>query len=108
MRKEDLIMLIEVCEDLKKLDYYLEQITGLGHSDGSLKRIDNIFLVVQHYVHPYYSITDPIVPEDPEAYAKREDWKEPEGEFYRIVQDKDLSAEEKAELLLNPGMRYNR
>jgi hypothetical protein len=55
MTKEDMILLLEVQDELKRMDWVLEKLTEFGHAEGEFTKLDNVYNVIQHNAHPYYS-----------------------------------------------------
>lgn len=54
MKKEDMMLLIEVVDALNKMNSVLEQLTGQGYENGDFAKLDNIYQVILHNVHPLY------------------------------------------------------
>ncbi len=53
--KKDMALLIEVEDELHNMDQALEQLTGHGHANGDFIKLDNVFDVIFHNSHEYYT-----------------------------------------------------
>lgn len=89
MKKGDMALLIEVEDELHNMDMALEQLAGHGHASGEFTKLDNVFDVIQNNSHEYFSGTSE---ETMEA-------------FFGIIQDRDMTPEERAEILINGAIR---
>jgi hypothetical protein len=85
MDKKDMALLIEVEDELYNMDKALEQLAGHGHASGEFTKLDNVFDVIQNNSHPCFSS------ESEESMQA----------FFDIMQNKDKTAEERAEILMN-------
>ncbi len=83
MEKRDMALLIEAEDELHNMDMALEQLAG--HASGEFIRLDYVFDVIQHNAHPYFSS------ESEETMQA----------FFDIMQDRDKTPEERAEILMN-------
>ncbi len=90
MTKEDMILLLEVQDELKRMDRVLEKLTGFGHAEGEFTKLDNVYNVIQHNAHHYYS-------DNPSE--------EVDQLFYLIVENVAMTPEERAEIILNGTMK---
>lgn len=87
MNQRDMALLIEVEDELDKMDQALEQLAGHGHASGNFVKLDNVYDVIQHNAHPSYMSSD-----------------EADEIFYHTVTDREKTPQERAEILLD-GMR---
>ena len=85
MEKRDMALLIEVEDELHNMDQILEQLAGHGHASGEFTRLDNVFDVIQNNSHACFSSTS----------------EETMQAFFDIMQDREMSPEERAEILMN-------
>lgn len=85
MTKEDMILLIEVSDDLCRMDQSLEKLTGLGYASGDFTKLGNIYEVIRHNSHSTYQK----MPTDESREAS-----------YNIIMDTSLAVEKRADLLL--------
>ncbi len=85
MEKRDMALLIEVEDELHNMDQVLEQLAGHGHASGEFTRLDNVFDVIQNNSHACFS------KESEESMQA----------FFDIMQDREMSPEERAEILMN-------
>ena len=86
MTREDMALLIEAEDDLQDLDLVLEKLSGLGHANGAFVKLDNIYKVIVHNCHS--------------AYKNLSD-EEADKFLYGIIMNRDLTADERADLLLS-------
>lgn len=86
MTKEDMILLIEISDDLCKMDQLLEKLTGLGYANGDFIKLGNIYEVIRHNSHSIYQK----MPTDKSREAS-----------YNIIMDTSLTVEKRADLLLH-------
>lgn len=86
MTKEDMILLIEISDDLCKMDQLLEKLTGLGYANGDFTKLGNIYEVIRHDSHSIYQK----MPTDKSREAS-----------YNIIMDTSLTVEKRADLLLH-------
>ena len=89
MGKEDMTLLIEVEDTLDDMDKALEQLAGHGHASGEFIKLDNVFEVIYHNSHSIYS-------ESPEEGQEL---------FFRILMSRDLTPEQRADILMNGKVR---
>lgn len=89
MEKRDMALLIEVEDELHNMDQVLEQLAGHGHASGEFTRLDNVFDVIQNNSHVCFSHTS----------------EESMQAFFDIIQDRDRTPEERADILLNGIVR---
>ena len=85
MEKRDMALLIEVEDELHNMDMVLEQLAGHGHASGEFTRLDNVFDVIQNNSHACFSS------ESEESMQA----------FFDIMQDRDRTPEERADILMN-------
>lgn len=85
MSREDMILLIKAGDALWGLGDTLQKLTGTSYADGEYQDLDNICEVILHSSHRYYA-------ENKGNYG--------EDAFWKILGNDDLSAEERADLLL--------
>lgn len=85
MTKEDMIIMVEAADSLREMDLELMRLTGKGHSTGEFVRLDNIYKVIKHNIHSSYKeLTE----------------EEIDKVLMEILNNEDLSLEERADLLL--------
>ena len=89
MEKKDMALLIEVEDELHNMDKVLGQLAGHGHASGEFIKLDNVFDVIQNNSHVCFSHT----------------WEESMQAFFDIIQDRDRTPEERADILLNGTVR---
>ncbi|MCI8379817.1 MAG: hypothetical protein HFH72_15135 [Lachnospiraceae bacterium] len=89
MEKGDMALLIEVEDELHNMDKALEQLAGHGHASGEFIKLDNVFDVIQNNSHACFSS------ESEESMQA----------FFNIIQSREMSPEERADILMN-GMVY--
>lgn len=85
MDKKDMVLLIEVEDEIDNMDQALEQLAGHGHASGEFTRLDNVFDVIQNNSHECFSSVS----------------EETMQAFFDIIQDRDRTPEERAEILMN-------
>lgn len=85
MDKKDMALLIEVEDELHNMDMALEQLAGHGHASGEFIKLDNVFDVIQNNSHACFSS---------ESEEKMQ-------AFFGIIQDRDMTPEERADILMN-------
>ncbi|MCI8507047.1 MAG: hypothetical protein HFJ06_00585 [Lachnospiraceae bacterium] len=85
MTKEDMIIMVEAADSLREMDLELVRLTGKGYSTGEFVRLDNIYKVIKHNIHSSYKeLTE----------------EEIDKVLMEILNNEDLSVEERANLLL--------
>ena len=89
MEKRDMALLIEVEDELHNMDQVLEQLDGHGHASGEFTRLDNVFDVIQNNSHACFS------KESEESMQA----------FFDIMQDRDRTPEQRADILMNGTVR---
>ena len=89
MDKKDMALLIEVEDELDNMDQALEQLAGHGHASGEFTRLDYVFDVIQNNSHACFS----------------SETEESMQAFFDIMQDRDRTPEEWAEILINGTIR---
>ena len=89
MDKKDMALLIEVEDELDNMDQALEQLAGHGHASGEFTRLDYVFDVIQNNSHECFS----------------SETEESMQAFFDIMQDRDRTPEEWAEILINGTIR---
>lgn len=89
MEKRDMALLIEVEDELYNMDKALEQLAGYGHANGEFIKLDNVFDVIQNNSHARFSSTS----------------EESMQAFFGVIQDRDKTPEERAEILMNGSVR---
>lgn len=89
MEKRDMALLIEVEDELHNMDKALEQLAGYGHAYGEFIKLDNVFDVIQNNSHKCFSGTT-----DETMQA-----------FFDIIQDRNMTPEERADILMNGTIR---
>lgn len=85
MEKRDMVSLIEVEDELDNMDKALEQLAGYGHASGEFIKLDNVFDVIYRNSHTVYSAN----PEEGQEL------------FFRILMSRDLTPEQRADILMN-------
>lgn len=93
MDKKDMELLIEAEDAINNMDRVLVQLTSMGHSEGMFNKMDNVYEVIMNNSHEYYQ------------KAKKENNDKIESLFYYIVNNQELLAKERAEILLNGSVR---
>ena len=88
MEETDMAILIEVEDELHNMDKALEQLAGHGHASGDFAKLDNVFEVICPNSHEYYNESD----ESTEL-------------LYQILRSRELTPEERADILMNAKMR---
>lgn len=89
MDKQDMLYLIGIADGLEKLDEKLKSLTGAGHGEGELQDLDNVYELLLKYSHDYYRSENT------------------EELFFRIIEDRKTSREERADILMNGTVRYD-
>lgn len=89
MEKKDMAKLIEVEDELHNMDKALEQLAGHGHASGEFTKLDNVFDVIQNNSH--------------ECFSKESE--ESMQAFFDIMQDRDKTPEQRADILMNGTVR---
>ncbi len=89
MEKGDMALLIEVEDELHNMDKALEQLAGHGHASGKFIKLDNVFDVIYHNSHTVYSGNP----------------KEGQELFFQVLMSREMSPEERADILLNGTVR---
>ena len=93
MDKKDMEILIEAEDAINNMDRVLVQLTSMGHSEGMFNKMDNVYEVIMNNSHEYYQ------------NAKKENNDKIESLFYYIVNNQELLARVRAEILLNGSVR---
>ena len=88
MDKKDMTLLIEAEDAINDMDRLLVQLTSMGHSDGLFNKIDNVYEVIMNNSHEYYQ------------KAKKENNDKIESLLYYILNNQELLAKDRAEILL--------
>lgn len=91
MKKKDMALLIEVEDELLNMDKALEQLAGHGHASGDFIKLDNVFDVIHHNSHEYYT----------EQSDERMQL------FFQILMSREMSPEDRADILMNGTIRIN-
>lgn len=91
MEKTDMALLIEVEDELHNMDKALEQLAGHGHASGAFIKLDNVFDVIHHNSHEYYTS---------EADDRMQ-------LFFQILMSREMTLEERADILMNGTIRMN-
>ena len=89
MDREDIILMIEAADSLEDFDEVLRVLSGSGHGGGRLYGLDNVYELLLKYSHEYYR--------DENAQEL----------FFRIIEDRKKSPEERADILMNGTVRYD-
>lgn len=89
LEKKDMALLIEVEDELHNMDMALEQLAGHGHASGEFIKLDNVFDVIQNNSHECFSS------ESEESMQA----------FFDIMQDRDKTPEQRADILMNGTIR---
>lgn len=89
MKKEDMALSIEVEDTLGDMDKVLEQLAGHGYANGDFIKLDNVFDVIYHNSHEYYSGQS-----DEKMQL-----------FFNILMSRDMTPEERADILMNGTVR---
>ena len=92
MDKKDMALLIEVEDELQNMDKALEQLAGHGHASGEFIKLDNVFDVIQNNSHACFS----------------SETEESMQEFFDIMQDRDKTPEQRADILMNGCYGYEK
>lgn len=85
MKKEDIVLLIEVEDELADMDRALEQLTGYGHDTGEFIKLDNVYEVIYRNSHAIYR-------KNPDEGQER---------FFGILMNHNLPPEQRADILMN-------
>lgn len=93
MDKKDMTLLIEAEDAISDMDRLLVQLTSMGRSDGMFNKMDNVYEVIMNNFRKYYQKT------------KKENNDKIEGLFYYIVNNQELLATNRAEILLEGKVR---
>ncbi len=86
---KDMALLIEVEDELHNMDMALEQLAGHDHASGEFIKLDNVFDVIQNNSHECFSS------ESEESMQA----------FFDIMQDRDKTQEQWADILMNRTVR---
>ena len=89
LEKKDMALLIEVEDTLDDMDKALERLAGHGHANGEFIKLDNVFEVIYHNSHAVYS----------------ESLEEGQELFFRILMSRNLTPEQRADILMNGTVR---
>ena len=89
MERKDMALLIEVEDELHNMDKALEQLDGHGHASGDFIKLDNIFDVNHRNSHEYYTV------ESDERMQL----------FFQILMSREMTLEERADILMNGTVR---
>lgn len=89
MTKEDMALLIEAEDALADMDKVLEQLTGQGHANGVFGELDCVFDVICHNSHAIYG----------------ENSEEGQELLFKILMRRDLTPEQRADILINGTVR---
>ena len=89
MEKKDMALLIEVEDALADMDKVLEQLTGQGHANGVFVELDRVFDVICHNAHAIYE----------------ENSEEGQELLFKILMRRDLTPEQRADILINGTVR---
>jgi hypothetical protein len=79
MQEQDMLLLLEVEENIQKLNDILQMLTGLGYSEGILQKLDNVYEVIQNNSVSFYRNSDK--------------------DFFDLMNDRELTIEKKCEIL---------
>ena len=93
MDKKDMTWLIEAEDAINDMDRLLVQLTSMGHSDGMFNKMDNVYEVIMNNSHEYYQ------------KAKKENDEKVESLFYYSVNNQELLAKDRAEILLTGSVK---
>ena len=93
MDKKDIELLIEAEDAINNMDRVLVQLTSMGHSEGMFNKMDNVYEVIMNNSHEYYQ------------KAKKENNDKIESLFYYIVNNQELLAKDRAEILLTGSVK---
>lgn len=89
MEKGDMVLLIEMEDELHNMDKAFEQLAGHGHASGEFIKLDNVCDVIQNNSHECFSSAS-----DETMQA-----------FFDILQSREMSPEERADILMNGMVR---
>ncbi|MCI8508705.1 MAG: hypothetical protein HFJ06_09120 [Lachnospiraceae bacterium] len=89
MEKKDMASLIEVEDELYNMDKALEQLAGHGHASGEFIKLDNVFDIIHRNSHEYYT----------------EQSDESMELFFQILMSREMSPEDRADILMNGTIR---
>lgn len=93
MDKKDMELLIEAEDAINNMDRVLVQLTSMGHSEGMFNKMDNVYEVIMNNSHEYYQ------------KAKKENNDKIESLFYHIVNNQELLAKDRADILLTGSVK---
>lgn len=91
LERKDMALLIEAEDELHRMDKALEQLAGHGHASGDFIKLDNIFDVIHRNSHEYYT-------NGPDEIMQL---------FFQILMSKEITPEERADILINGTVRLN-
>lgn len=91
--RKDMELLIEAEDAINNMDRVLVQLTSMGHSEGMFNKMDNVYEVIMNNSHEYYQ------------KAKKENNDKIESLFYYIVNNQELLAKNRAEILLTGSVK---
>ena len=89
MDRQDMLYLIGMADALENLDDELRYLSGASHGEGQLQEFDNVYELLLKYSHEYYRSENT------------------EELFFRIIEDRKKSREERADILMNGTIRYD-
>lgn len=89
MDKQDFLYAIGIADEIEMLDEKLRYLTGANHCEGQLKDFDNVYKLLLKYSHEYYRSDNT------------------EELFFRIIEDRRKTREERADILMNGTVRYD-
>lgn len=93
MDKKDMELLIEAEDAINNMDRVLVQLTSMGHSEGMFNKMDNVYEVIMNNSHEYYQ------------KAKKENNDKIESLFYYIMNNQELLAKDRADILLTGSVK---
>ena len=84
MDQKDMVRLIETEDEIDRMDKVFERLAGHGHASGDFIKLGNVYDVIQNNSHSSFSGSE-----------------EADQKFIEILYDRNRTADERAEILLN-------
>lgn len=94
MTREDMILLIQAENQLQEINWLFEMICGLGYQNGKFIHLDNVYEVLRNNSNSYYV---EVLPEE-----------ESDAVLYAVIENRDMTLEERADLLLSGDLTEER
>lgn len=94
MTREDMILLIQAENQIQEINWLFEMVYGLGYQNGKFIYLDNVYEVLRNNSNSYYT---EVLPEG-----------ESDAVLYAIIENRDMTLEERADLLLSGDLTEER